>query len=184
MIRRVLAIVIVVGVAFLSACNEGNDSTPTNTLIGTWSLSDMEADVEATTAAGPISLTASTAIDLIEADYQIVVTENTMTASGSYSLELTINIDGLPPTTTTYEFNDIAGSVDYSVSGNTLNVEGSYFDLGVDGANFSEAGTTLEITYAINGDQLTLTQNQTTTIEEDQASVNVTVSQVSTWTRQ
>ena len=183
MIKRIFAIVAVVGVAFMGACDDGGGD-PVNPLLGTWVATGMEATTLATTEGGGFSISVGSTSTLTESDYQIVVTDNTITASGSYSVELTVSIAGFPPTTTTLDFEDVNGTANYTVSGNVLNVDGSYFDLDAEEASFDQGGATGEVTYSINGNQLTLTQDQTFTFTEDGATVTASITQTSTWERQ
>ena len=161
-----------------TSCDSDDDETTTadeQSIIGTWSMIEFEADSEITTDVAGQTLTIADVTSVGENfDYTVVFTENTYAVGGSYdivttgtgtgeTIEDTQSITGIDETGT-YTLNTEEG---------TILFDGNLFDFEANGMEFSE-DQELNITFDNSGN-LVLTQVVETIIEEQGLELSATV---------
>ncbi|WAC02874.1 hypothetical protein N7U66_04380 [Lacinutrix neustonica] len=90
---------------------------------------------------------------------------DTFETNGSYNVTTITVIDGNNAGTTTNVLSNVSGSGNYVTDGNIMSVDGSFFDVSMNGSNTSGQGEAQEVAYTIseNGQTLTFNQNETQT---------------------
>ena len=184
MLRKFLSFVAVVGVAFLWACDNGSDGEPSNSLIGNWSADSFSGQIDVAITFGDETITTSTAITGSDFDYIISFTESEFSTSGGYTVTSTTTVDGQAFPPTTVNVTNVTGSGTYTSTTDELTLSDSFFNLEVNGSPVETGAQPQTVSYTINGDQLTISQNETLSFTEQGITSSVTIVQSSTWTRQ
>ena len=173
--------------------NEPLDNDFTNTdptsgsqaIVGEWTAVTFEtfADVSAEF----IGITINTENDIIgqNMDYNVTFGVGTFTTNGSYDLLVTATVDGQDPVTNTSSVENVSGSGEYSVTGNTITFSDSFFDVEIDGVDdsLSSGPQTAQYSISTDGETLTITQNEQQTFSENGVSSTIEISSTSVWQR-
>jgi hypothetical protein len=160
------------------------DSDPE--LLGEWNLVSFDASVSTTTNFQGQQISSDVDINSTTVNYTIDFTESNFNTSGSYSYIADITANGINIPAEPYTLTDVNGSGSYSVNGNEMTIDGSFFEFSFQGMDFEELQGEQTANFQItdNGQTLTFSQNETTT-DTDPTGATVTSTQVSTsvWTR-
>lgn len=179
-------------VLVLSSCEnealegfDSNDGNPfTNSLIGTWALSDFDVTVNNTSDVGGTSIESNVEIDGFNPNYNLTFAANTFTTNGSYSYNTVVTVNG-QTNTDSYTLDNVTGAGVYSTNGNEMTVDGSFFEFTFQGMDLSELGGEQTVNYAISADgqTLTFTQNTTETNSSGGSTTTSIVNATSVWTK-
>ena len=94
-----------------------------------------------------------------------------------------MNVEGEP-----YTLENVSGSGSYSVNGNEMIIDGSFFEFSFEGMDFAELSGEQTATFEIsdNGQTLVFSQDNTTTETDAATGLTTTSTQVSSsvWARQ
>jgi len=156
-------------------------------LLGEWNL--VEFDVQVSTSANFQGQDISSNIEVYSTtvDYTVNFTENNFTTNGSYSYVADVVANGMNIEGESYTLDNVSGSGSYSVTGNEITVDGSFFEFSFEGANFAEFDEEQTVMFQItdNGQTLIFTQDETTTETDAATGLTTTTTQVSSsvWTR-
>merc|ERR1711974_209825 len=104
---------------------ETNDNN--SSLIGSWILVDMNADITAESSFQGIEFVSQFSVEIIESDYVLVFEESDYTVSGDYELMVSSTFDG-DTTTYTDSYTNVEGLGTYSTSGNIMTIDGSFIE--------------------------------------------------------
>lgn len=170
---------------FLISCGDDEDMTTADSdLDGTWVAQTLTADVNSTTVIVG-GLTVNTDVDLEgkNLDYTLVLDNGAFTTTGSYDIELNVESQGIN-TTQTDTYTDVSGGGSYTISGDQISVNGQFFDLEFNGMPLMISGEEQSATYVINGNTLTISQDETSVSNSDGVSSTTETVSVSTWTKQ
>lgn len=162
----------------ITGCGDDDDNS-NNDLVGSWTLIDYESSGSSITSF--IGITTETGFQAEGDNYNYVVNfddDGTYTIEGSFDVELSFTVDGNPdPGSQTITITDAMGSGTYSVSGNTMRVEGDFVSANVSGTTTTDPGAPQDIPFTLDGNRLTLTQTVNDNI--DQGGVTSMVNSVS-----
>ncbi|WP_299885632.1 hypothetical protein [uncultured Lacinutrix sp.] len=164
---------------------DSNDGNPfTNSLIGTWALSDFDVTVNNTSDVGGMSIESNVEIDGFNPNYNLTFATNTFTTNGSYSYNTIVTVNG-QATTDSYTLDNVTGAGVYSTNGNEMTVDGSFFEFTFQGMDLSELGGEQTVNFAISADgqTLTFTQNTTETNSSGGSTTTSIVNATSVWTK-
>lgn len=161
--------------------DDANPSGGTNDLQGTWKALSMNGNLN-TMASGVSS-------DLTfygsNYDYTIVFGTSDWNTSGGYDVT-TEGISGgvlIPPSIS--EIRNVMGNGTYTISGNMITVDKSFFDLAASGVPTTGTGGMQTATWSINTDgHLVFNQNETSTDSSTGITITSTLVSTSTWEKQ
>ena len=172
---------------FTSCDSDDSDDSETTaadeqSIIGTWSMIEFEADSEITTDVAGQALTIADVTSVGENfDYTVVFTENTYTVGGSYDIVTTGTGTGILGEETIEDTQSITGidetgTYTLDTEEGTILFDGNLFDFEANGMEFSEFSEEQELNIAFdNSGNLVLTQVVETIIEEQGLELSATV---------
>ncbi|WP_299336170.1 hypothetical protein [uncultured Psychroserpens sp.] len=152
------------------------------TLVGTWALVDFTADINTQTSFGGIDFVVDFLTEATDSDYILEFTETSYTVNGDYELTSSTTVNG-ETTSYTDSYTDVSGSGVYSTDGNEMTVDGSFFELDVDGVEMEVLQGEQTATYELSADGQTLTfsQNDVETQNEGGAETTTIIVSESVW---
>ncbi|MDY2586207.1 hypothetical protein [Winogradskyella aquimaris] len=166
-----------------------SESTQTETeLLGDWDLVEFDVSVSSTTNFQGQEFTSDVQILSIDENYTLSFTAGNYSTSGGYTLTADVITNGVEVSGEPYSIENITGSGSYSVNGNEMIVDGSFFEFTFDGIDLSQfqGEQTTDFQVSVDGQTLTFFQNETT--NETDATTGITTTNVivssSVWTRQ
>ncbi|MCB0398508.1 MAG: hypothetical protein KDD26_02600 [Winogradskyella sp.] len=165
------------------------ESSQTDTdLIGDWILEEFNVQVSTTTDFQGQVISSDIDVYSTTVDYTLNFTESNFTTNGSYSYVADIVANGMNVEGEPYTLEDVSGSGSYSVNGNEMTIDGSFFEFSFEGMDFAELSGEQTATFEIsdNGQTLVFSQDETTTETDAATGLTTTSTQVSSsvWTRQ
>jgi len=156
-------------------------------LLGEWNLSEFDVEVNTSTDFQGQQIASEVEIFSTTVNYALNFTENNFSTNGGYSYVAEVTTNGIQVPAEPYTIDNVSGSGSYSVNGNEMTVDGSFFEFTFEGMDFSQFQGEQTVAFQIsdNGQTLTFSQNETMT-ETDAATgtttTSVTVS-TSVWIR-
>ncbi|WP_343486716.1 hypothetical protein [Allomuricauda sp. d1] len=116
---------------FISCSDDDENTTPVDqdSLIGTWEMTGLNADIDFSGNIEGISFTSETNTVGENFDYIITFTETTYTASGSYDIVTNGTLNGVPIDEDRQTISDANESGTYSVQDGELVIDGELVDL-------------------------------------------------------
>lgn len=169
--------------------NESLDSDLTNqefevsdnnsSLIGSWMLVDMNADITSESSFQGIEFVSQFSVEIVESDYVLVFEESDYTVSGDYELMVSSTFDG-DTTTYTDSYTNVEGLGTYSTNGNIMTVDGSFIEFDFDGMPMEADQGEQSVEYTLSADGQTLTFNQDEVQNVNEGGVMSTTSVIST----
>ncbi|WP_296311399.1 hypothetical protein [Winogradskyella sp. UBA3174] len=156
-------------------------------LFGEWNLSEFNTELTTTTDFDGQIISSDLDVSSTEVDYTLNFIGNNFTTNGNYSYVVGIVVNGTEVSNEPYTIDNVSGGGAYSVNGNQMTIDGSFFEFNFQGADTSvldgEQTTTFQI--SANGETLTFTQSENTTEIDPTTGAIVTISNNSTsiWTR-
>lgn len=165
------------------------ESSQTDTdLIGDWILEEFNVQVSTTTDFQGQVISSDIDVYSTTVDYTLNFTESNFTTNGSYSYVADIVANGMNVEGEPYTLEDVSGSGSYSVNGNEMTIDGSFFEFSFEGMDFAELSGEQTATFEIsdNGQTLVFSQDETTTETDAATGLTTTSTQVSSsvWARQ
>ena len=144
----------------LASC--GNDDDPESvTLEGTWKAISFDADVEISSTFNGTTTASKTIVTGANLDYELTLDDPNWTTSGDYTYTVDITVDGTPFQNSTETLTNISGLGTYSVDGNMMTINGSFFEYELNGMTSTSMSDTQTVEYEINSDgQLVFTQDE------------------------
>lgn len=172
--------------------DENLSSIVNERLVGTWVAESVDAEGTITTTtsfgSGEITTVAEIQLDNNTLDFTLTFTEGGgYSAVGDYSLDAYIDVDATDFDTTSItrrviEFTDVINQGDFSAGRDgRLNAINNLFTLRVDSRLLFNVNEPQQATYEIQGDNLTITRNQTTEFVSTQSNIRTVSTSVSTW---
>lgn len=184
MSNRIKSLFALIFIVFVSACDSGADTTPTASLVGTWTAVSLDADVESTSSFNGTSITTTSVATGSDFNYDITFTETAFTTSGSYTVSSTVSINGGASQTITSDFSNVSGSGTYTSTAEELALTGSFFSLELNGTPAQGGAQEQIASYEINASgDLIISQDETTTLTQSGVTTSVVAVITSTWTR-
>ncbi|WP_178991426.1 hypothetical protein [Winogradskyella schleiferi] len=164
------------------------DSSNNNALVGTWDLTDFDVTLGSTTSFSGESFITDIDIESTEENYVLNLTPSNFTTNGSYSYDTNIVVNGETFSSEPYTLENVSGSGSYSVNGNEMTIDGSFFEFEFEGAEETSLSGEQTVTFSVSADgqTLTFTQDETTS-QTDPTTGTVTTSttnSTSIWAKQ
>ena len=169
----------------VTACGGDDDGPSTNDLLGTWVVVSFDGDIESTTTFDGTTTTSEVAILGSNLDYRVTFTETAWTTAGGYDVTNTTSVNGMPPATLTSSNTNVSGSGTYSINGNVMTIDGSFFEFETNGVPTAGTNGPEMADFEINSNgQLVLSQDKT--IESNQSGVvsTTTIKTTSVWRKE
>ena len=160
--------------------NGNNNNNTDASLIGEWTVTSFSADVTSTTSTNGVDNIVEISITGMNLGYNLVFAESTYTTNGNYDVEYTTVLNGQNNASGSDSYADVTGSGNYSTSGNMMTIDGSFFELTVNGVDTSSLGGEQTTAYELSADGQTLTFNQDETETNTTGGIDVTTNTVST----
>ena len=159
---------------------ETNDNN--SSLIGSWILVDMNADITAESSFQGIEFVSQFSVEIIESDYVLVFEESDYTVSGDYELMVSSTFDG-DTTTYTDSYTNVEGLGTYSTSGNIMTIDGSFieFDFEDMPMEVDQGEQSVEYSLSADGQTLTFNQDEVESTNEGGAMSTTSVTSTSVW---
>ncbi|MEX0315606.1 MAG: hypothetical protein AB3N18_15625 [Allomuricauda sp.] len=154
---------------FLS-CSKDEDTTPVDSesLIGTWSLISLNADVDLETNFSGLPLKSSTKSVGENFDYTLTFTETTYAVEGGYDLVTTGTVNGVPIDSDTQSISGLSETGTYEFSDGSITVDGQLYEFELNEVDTSAISLDQSMDVVFNGDgDLVITQKQDATITQD-----------------
>ncbi|MDC6367007.1 MULTISPECIES: hypothetical protein [Flavobacteriaceae] len=152
------------------SCNKDEDTTPVDneSLIGSWSLISLEADIDLETNFSGLPIESSTKSVGENFDYTLTFTETTYAVEGGYDLVTTGTVNGVPIDSDTQSISGISETGTYEFSNSSITIDGQLYEFELNEIDTSGISLDQSMDVAFNGDgNLVITQNQEATITED-----------------
>ena len=146
----------------------GSEETET-TLEGTWTAVEFSASISLTTSDGE---TGTIEIESTDLNYDLTLDGSSFTTSGSYDVTVTASLTGVGTETIDQSYTDVMGSGTYTSTDTDITIDGSFFELELDGMPFMITGEAQSGPYEINSDgELIFEQDETISETEVTGSV-------------
>jgi hypothetical protein len=172
-----LTTVLIAFTLFLSCSNDdGETSTPVDqdSLVGTWEMISLNADVDFSGELAGLPVTSSTSSVGENFDYTITFTETTYSSSGSYDIVTTGTLNGIPLDEERETISDANERGTYELVDGELIIDGDLVDL--EEANSELEGVefdpNFEVTFNSNG-ELVIEQSDAITVEAEGTPINI-----------
>jgi hypothetical protein len=166
----------------------GETEVTDEALLGVWNLTEFDVEVGTSTNFQGQQIASEVEIYSTTVDYTLNFTESNFTTNGSYSYIADVTANGIDVPSEPYTLDNVSGSGSYSVDGNEMTVDGSFFEFSFEGMDFSQLDgeQTAPFTLSNDGQTLTFSQNETTTDNDEATGAAITSTQVSTsvWSRE
>lgn len=175
-------------VALLTSCSDDDDNNEPvdiDSLIGTWAVTSLDADIDLSGDFANIPITSSTNTVGDNFDYTVTFTETEYTVTGGYDLITTGTVNGEPLDSEPTSISGINETGTYSLDGNTITIDGNIYDFEANGVSLSETSPeqTIEISFNSDGD-LVMRERGEQSITEEGITFTVDIDAVSIWRRQ
>ncbi|OAV43810.1 hypothetical protein [Lewinella sp. 4G2] len=180
-----LFFILLVSLTFASCDDEEDPVSSDDGIVGTWDLQTFEFDVESSTTSPLFNSESVTSGTATASDYQVTFTDNgTWTATGSYSVTITSTVDGVRQASTPNDYTSVNNTGTYTVDGNLISVDGSFFTLEFQGMQISGVGGPQVVPFEINGNTLKFTQDDESEITSGEVTTETRSFSESIWERQ
>ena len=169
----------------VTACGGNDNGSSTNDLLGTWVAVSFDGNSESTTTFDGTTTTSEVAILGSNLDYRVTFTETAWTTAGGYDVTSTTSVNGMPAATLTSSNTNVSGSGTYSIDGNVMTIDGSFFELETNGVPTTGTSGPQMANFEINSNgELVFSQDET--IESNQSGVESTTALMTTsvWRRE
>lgn len=168
----------------LSACGDDEDSTSSTDLAGIWEAQSFDLSSETSFEVNGVATSTTTAVTSASVDYELTLTDSDFMTTGGYSYNVNAQSNGMAVIDTTLSVSNVTGQGSYTTSGDVLTTNGSFFEFEFDGADLSAIDGPASSNFSIDGNTLTLTQDQEMTMETGGITSVTTILSTSIWTRQ
>ena len=155
---------------FLSCDKDDENMTAVDidSLIGRWSLTFFEADIDLETNLSGISITSTSKSVGENFDYILTFTETTYAVEGGYDLVTTGTINGMPIDEDKVTISGISESGNYELSDGAITIEGQLYEFEINDMETEELSLDQSLDIAFNGDgDLVMTQKHEASITQE-----------------
>jgi len=154
-------------------------------LDGEWKVTSLTVDLTSTISAVGINLSTTSVGNGKDLDYTLNLDNGNFTTMGSYGLELSTTTSSDPiPNVVSQSYTDVSGSGTYTNTDDEITVNGQLFDFEVDGVSFTQMTGPATASYTVDGDVLTVTQDEEMTTSTLGVESIVQMKSESVWARQ
>ncbi|WP_040254649.1 hypothetical protein [Psychroserpens mesophilus] len=162
--------------------NDNNNNNNNSSLIGSWVLVDMNADIIAESSFQGIEFSSQFSVEISDSDYVLVFEASDYTVSGDYELIVSSTFQN-ETTTYTDSYTNVEGLGTYSTSGNIMTVDGSFIEFDFDGMpmEVDQGEQSVEYSLSADGQTLTFNQDEVQTTNEGGAMSTTDISSTSVW---
>jgi len=170
---------------FVTACGSDDDGPDTNDLLGTWVAVSFEGDIESTSEFSGTTTTSEINFIGSNIDYRLTFTENAWTTAGGYDATVTSTVNGMSGGAIPSSQTGVSGSGNYSINGNVMTIDGSFFELTSNGVPVTAIGEAQMADFEINSDgELVFTQDEVIESTDSGVTSTSTVKSNSVWRRE
>ena len=172
-------------IALVAACgSEGEPTATPSHLIGTWTLTELSGNSQATATENGLEYTANNDFTGSAFNYDLTLTEKEFMTNGSYLLNNQVSVDGLVLSMSVDTITGTNGSGTYTINGNEITTMGAFIDNELNGGEAFLDSDSQTSQFEID-DQglLIITLDQTTEEMIDGILTMVTVDLSTTWVK-
>lgn len=155
------------------------DEEEKSSLEGTWKAQSFDFSAESSFEFGGMVTSSKIDGDATSLDYTLVLDGTNFTTNGGYDLSFTLDAAGMMSTIND-SYANVNGSGTYTNTDTEITVNEQFFSFEVSGFPSSAVTGPATASYTIDGDILTISQNETTT----ETLGTTTIVSTSTWKRQ
>ena len=180
---KVTLLVFSLSVLFVSCGDDddGGENMGLTGIEGEWSAIEFSATTTGTSAGQDfVNRVVATSLD-----YCLTLQDENFQTNGSYSLSTEVEVAGMTIAPVISEFNNVEGSGAYIDNDTSLEIDGAFYELDINGMSITEiVNGPQTVDYRIDGDgNLIFEQNETISQTTQGVSVNFVVVSSSTWER-
>lgn len=166
----------------LASC--GKDPVAAGDLEGTWTAESVVADIESTSNTVAGEITSTVTAEGSNLNYDLTLNGTEFTTSGGYDMTTEVDAGGIMIPSSTTMYSNISGSGTYSVSGDVMTIDGSFFEFDASGLTTMSSVGEQKATFEINADgKLVFSQDEEITTTDSGATVVSRVISTSVWVR-
>ncbi len=168
----------------LASCGNDDDMNISEDIQGTWSVISFVAETQTSTTVNDQTFTGTSNIEGSNLDYDVTFAVDNFTTNGSYDISSTTTTSG---TTQTFNqsYTNVTGVGTYSTSGNVMTIDGTFFEIEVDGFDESLINGEQMTNFEINSNgNLVFSQDETNTTTTNEITTTTTIISTSVWERQ
>ena len=144
----------------VTACGGNDNGSSTNDILGTWVSVSFDGNSESTTTFDGTTTTNEACILESNLDYRITFTETGWTTTGGDDVTTTRSVNGMKTATLTSSNTNVSGSGTYSINGNVMTIDGSFFEFETNGVPTAGTNGPEMADFEINSNgQLVLSQD-------------------------
>lgn len=177
---------LLLSVLFFACDDEDSDMSASVELQGTWIANGLEAEITSMTVTPTGTSSGGSSVSAANQPFELTFDAATWTTTGGYDINLeTATADGTgsaAATITTLVNENRTGT--YSASGSVLTVENSFATLNINDELIGGVGAAQVLDFSIDGDVLTISQDQEEVVIDGTTTTTFTVTTTSEWTRQ
>jgi|GEM_PF-1982780 len=169
-------------VAGFTSCDDDENDMMNPGLVGDWTALSLDASIDATLTSPTVNTSSNTELSGTAFDYDLNFSETQFTAGGTYDISTTTTANGTT-TTTDNSYTGVSNTGPYTATGSQITFNGNLFELEFNGMPFMGSGGPQTVDYSINGDLLTITQNETIDTIIGDLTSSSSIQSTSTWRR-
>ena len=167
------------------SCGDDNMTEEGDTALqGTWKAVSLEGTVMSESSFMGNLLFSDSNVSGKNFNYLLTLSnDNTFITAGSYDIELSTEAQGNVLTATDM-YTNVSGDGTYTYTDTEIVLDGSIFDLTVNGALIDVTGGTLPATYSISNGNLTITESKEEITNLNGIMASTKIDMVSVWRKQ
>lgn len=169
------------------ACDDEDSEMPASTeLQGTWIANGLDAEISSMTVSPNGTSSGGSSVSAVDQPFELTFDATTWTTTGGYDINLeTATADGSGSAAariTTLVNENRTGT--YSASTSVLTFENSFATLNINDMLLGGSGAAQVLNFSIDGDVLTITQDQEEVVIDGTTTTTISVTTTSEWIRQ
>lgn len=159
---------------------DNNQNSPS--VVGSWVLLNMNADVNAETSFQGTEFVSQFSIEISDSDYVLVFDDSNYTVSGDYEATVSSTFDN-ETTTYTDSYTNVEGSGTYVTNGNVMTIDGTFIEFDFEGMpmELDQGEQSVEYTLSADGQTLTFNQDEVESTNEGGVTSTTEITSTSVW---
>ena len=176
MIRLLNIVLLITSIMLIASCGDDEPTTEPS-LMGDWALVSLDADIESTVSFLGAPITTAADVSTSNEDFVYTITDDEIIGNGTYDVTVITSLAGQVLSTETETITETNLSVNYTIDGNTISLEGNAFDFDVDEFDLDSSNSGQVFNYEFNGEnEVVFRQNQVVQVEDPDTQTTIDVS--------
>ncbi|WP_350287012.1 hypothetical protein [uncultured Croceitalea sp.] len=175
-LKLLIALCLIVSITSCSKDDNGTTPADAQSIIGTWSLNMLQADIDLSGTFNSIPFQGTARSVGENFDYTITFTETNYTSQGSYDIVTTGTVNGIPLDEDRQTIVEEASTNTYSFNNGSIEFDANAFEFESQDISFSDPSDLQEYDVAFDSNgNLIMTQVIETTVEQDGIPITTSV---------